>query len=150
MKPVPTAELTDCGPPLAEEGLAGIERFLGMRLPVEYRAFLLRYNGGKPVKTEFPIKSHAEGCIDLELFFGVTREKDADNLESNYRTHRSTLGKDLLPIARTPANDLLALGLTGDKRDHVVFYDVIEEDPKARLHDVADSFAAFMASLTEG
>jgi hypothetical protein len=28
-----------------------------------------------------------------------------------------------------------------------VFYDVIEEAPEARLHDVAESFATFMASL---
>jgi hypothetical protein len=147
MKPSAEPELDKCGPPLAEADVASLERFLALRLPPEYRAFLLQYNGGRPKLTEFPVPSHPESVIDLELFFGVTREKASDNLEWNYKEHRPTLGKHLLAIGRTPANDLLALVLSGDKRHSIVFYDVIEEDPDARLHDVAESFAKFMASL---
>jgi cell wall assembly regulator SMI1 len=39
---------TESGPPLTEERLQGAERRLGVTLPDEYRAFLLRHNGGRP------------------------------------------------------------------------------------------------------
>jgi hypothetical protein len=147
MKPPPEPELEECGPAVSDADVAGLERFLGSRLPPEYRTFLLQYNGGRPKRTAFPVPTHPEGSIDLELFFGLTRDEATSNLEWNYKKHRPALGKHLLPIARTPANDLVALGLSGDKRHAIVFYDAIEDDPKARLHDVAGDFTKFMASL---
>jgi len=147
-KPLPPPELTECGPAVTDADVATLERFLGTRLPVAYRAFLARYNGGKPIKPTFQVPTHPEGSLELELFFGLTRDEGTANLEWNYRTHRTALGKNLLPIGRTATNDLLALGLTGDKRDWVLFYDAIEEEPSAKLHTVSEGFAAFMASLT--
>ena len=147
-KPLPPPELTDCGPPVTDADIAALERFLGTRLPVAYRVFLGRYNGGKAIKPTFHVPSHPEGSMELELFFGLTREEATANLEWNYRKHRTALGKHLLPIGRTATNDLLALGLTGEKRDWVLFYDAVEDDPKAKLHTVTESFTSLMASLT--
>ena len=39
-------EMTEIGPPLTEERIDRLERDLGLKLLPEYRAFLLKYNGG--------------------------------------------------------------------------------------------------------
>lgn len=148
MKPLPEPELVECGPAATETDVGNLERFLGTRLPVAYRAFLARYNGGKPIRPTFQLASHPEGSFEVELFFGLTRDDASANLEGNYRTHRPALGKSLLPIARTATNDLIVLGLAGEKRDWILFFDAIEDDPKKRLHTVTDSFAGFLASMT--
>lgn len=49
-------ELIGTGPPLAESDVVALKLTLGVILPADYRAFLLRWNGGVPEPADFPIE----------------------------------------------------------------------------------------------
>ncbi len=48
--------MEDTGRPLTERDLADLESELGFKLPQAYRAFLMKYNGGRPEPEAFPIE----------------------------------------------------------------------------------------------
>ena len=46
---MPISAFEDSGPPIEEREIAELEHTLGVTLPPDYRTFLLRTNGGRPV-----------------------------------------------------------------------------------------------------
>ena len=51
--------LDECARPLSAEDVQAIEAQIGVRLPDDYKAFLLRHNGGRPRPNAFPIQGLA-------------------------------------------------------------------------------------------
>jgi hypothetical protein len=158
--------------PLTGERLRRLEAQLKARLPDNYRAFLLRYNGGRPTRPRFTYTADGEEQASVqEWFFAVhdqpNEEPDdwtpagwtpaagppphfAQPLEEVWADLRSEKSKSekskvgMLPIARDPAGSLIGLGHTGKRAGAVWLYD---HDTESFVR-LADSFAAFLASLT--
>jgi hypothetical protein len=49
-------QITEPGPSLTDSDIHALERKVGATLPEDYRAFLLRWNGGVPEPGHFPIE----------------------------------------------------------------------------------------------
>ena len=51
--------MTELGPPLSDADVEALEQQIGLRLPAVYKAFLLKYNGGRPSPSAFRIQGLA-------------------------------------------------------------------------------------------
>ncbi len=111
------------GRPLAAEDMAAFEQKYGLALPQDYKAFLLRRNGGRPEKRRFTvlnaaISSHAMYYLPLDA--AVERNLERFFVELN---RGGIIPGDLLPIAATPRGSFVCLALTGANQGCVYFWD---------------------------
>ncbi len=137
---------------LPEDQLARFEARIGRVLPADYRAFLLQHNGGRPVPADFVIS--AEGGTDtLHHTYGLHDGPSSFSLLDAYETYLGRVPPALLPIADDPGGNQICLGIDGEHRGAVFFWDHEREADGGELPSfdnvtpVAPSFAAFLAAL---
>ncbi len=141
------------GRQLSETDIEDVEAQLGFKLPPNYRAFLKKYNGGRPEPALFPIEGmdkNPEG--DIQVFFGGDREIESSNLVWNAEASSGRMPANLLPIACNGCGGLICLSLWGDDAGSVLFWDYYNEQlgPNPgyeNIYRIADSFEAFLESL---
>lgn len=159
---------TDCDPQLTEADLDMIAQRLGVALPLEFRAFLLNYNGGQPEPRWLPDHNRDPyGPLSLEInggfFKAYVPEKPSGEpayygIESNLRfmkaLHEEGPGPflivDMIPFASTQ-HDLgyLLLGTETQNLGHVFhFTDYCHNtgDPE-HLTEYARTFSGFLNSF---
>jgi SMI1-KNR4 cell-wall len=156
------AALDDKSPPAPTAALERFEAKIGHQLPEDYRAFLIRCNGGygcgyieylEPTLEE----QVAVACLN---HVGGFREESYYSLESNhkvYQLHEVRIPKELIWIADDPFGNAICLGISGVHRGKIFFWDH-ENEPNPEQWDgrvetagnielVASSFSEFMAGL---
>ncbi len=105
-------DISDTGPLLTEGHIAHLEQHLDVRLPEDYRSFLLRSNGGKPRPDFFPIQGHktiVSGRVDQ--LFGIGRPAKESNVDWNYKSLIGQLPNYHFPIAAATEGDMVTLSL---------------------------------------
>lgn len=145
--------------PLTSATLKDVEDRLGFELPDDYRNFLLKHNGGQPQPSVFHFKyesgRYADSCID---WFLAVYHGEHDNFETYYEMYkgeRMRLPPELVPIAHDPGGNLICISVIGFRKGAVFFWDHEKEvgdgeSPSYKnIHLIADSFAAFIAKVTE-
>ncbi len=140
------------GRSISESELNKIASEIGLELPTDYKAFLLKYNGGSPEPDAFSIKEHEEKVGTLQLFFGIDREIESSCLKWNYDEYIDRIPNLHLPIACSDTNDLICLVLSKDQYGSVVFWDAMDETSKDNLdniYEVANSFTQLLELLFE-
>lgn len=103
-------------PAEAPPGIAALEERFSIRLPGQYRSFLLRYNGGDTPKTRFRISGVSS---DLRGFFGFGSAR----LGFPESRLESWLSEDLLPIARDSFGNDILIAVRGEGYGSVFFAD---------------------------
>lgn len=139
----PIRDLVGTAHPLEEGDLARFEARHGLRLPVPYQRFLLRYNGGVLKPDWFP---YASGEAHVRAFCGLGTGGSRD-LDAMVRAHARGAGPDgprLLPIAVT--TDEAIVGLVVDEADHGAVY--LRPRGAAPATRIADDFFTFLRSIT--
>jgi hypothetical protein len=138
---------------LAPDDIDALERRVGLRLPDDYRVFLLKYNGGRPVPSGFPIEGLANNPFGaIHFFFGVEDPLEGYNIGWHRNVTPGRLPDNLLPIACDHCGDLICLSLYGDDAGAVLFWDWHTEPPEPSYDNVfriAGSFSEFIDSLRE-
>ena len=145
------------GPPTqpTEEELRLLEEELGVRLPDDYRAFLVKFNGGRPEPNWFPVQGEL-GMGGVDLFLGVRGAGDWDDLLTAKRRLLERMPAHMLPIADAECGNVICLSLgTSDSGsvyywDHELEADEGEVPTYSNLFKVADSFSAFFDSIRQG
>ena len=138
-----------------EEELRLLEQELGERLPNGYRAFLVRFNGGRPEPNWFPMQGEL-GIGGIDLFFGVRSAGDWDDLLTAKRRLLRRMPSHMLPIADAECGNFVCLSLGASDHgsvyywDHELEADEGEEPTYANLSEIADSFASFWEAIREG
>ena len=130
----------------------GFEREFLVVLPKDYRAFLLKYNGGRPKPDGFPVKDHRENILPMHFFFGIRRRYKSSCLDWSYQESRGRIPSELLPIASSHMDDLVCLDLSEERYGQVLFWDLEEEKDFPtwdNVYWVADSFSEFLEVLCE-
>jgi hypothetical protein len=147
--------IVDADPPLDEEQLRAFEARHKVCLPIRYRAFLLRNNGGRPIPSVFTIDGfpdNPDGAI--HVFFGLNTTIESEDLDKLLTLHKGKIPNGILPIACTGGGDMLCLDLrTGG--DQIVYWDcrpfwganVWNEDD---LYFIAETFDSLLLELHEG
>lgn len=111
------------------------------KLPDDYRAFLLRHNGGYPERAGF-----RGGDDSVEFFFGLW-QKHAD---LNYETlaRRNFIPAEMVPIASDAFGNCVLLEVRGSNRGRIWFWDhEMSSDPAKSVSLLASSFTEFIGSL---
>ena len=129
--------------PVTNQELDEFERTVGLALPKQYRAFLLRSNGGVPERDAVDVPT----CVTSPRagvfhFFALRAEHDYADLEWNYRHRWNGIGANILPIASTAGAHQFCLDLASGR---VLLHDPYLDEPE--LHDVAPDFDTFMNLL---
>ena len=141
-------------PPTNEIAIAALEKRIGGRLPEEYRAFLLRDNGGGPDADCFRFADRKGPYTDgkLRAFYAIWDGKHSrmsHAVETFWEGER--IPRELLPIGYDSFGNQICIAFAGPHRGRVYFWDHEREtDPAsyANLDRIADSFDAFCALLT--
>src|SRR5258708_1910649 len=135
--------IEDIGPSLSEAEISGFERELGASLPDDYRAFLLRNNGGTPVRCAYEDEG-VEAILFEFLSLVPSRE---DGLRCYWDEVKYEVGDGLLPFAINHAAEVLCLSLPGGEVYCTDGFSTGEGNQG--LRHIADSFGAFFSLLFE-
>ncbi len=134
-----------------EQDVCAFETSLGVRLPEDYRRFLLKHNGGRPRPATFRIGA-AEGESRVHLFLGLHDGPSWASLRRDVETLRHRIPRNTIPIGDDPFGNSLLLVLQGSRRGELCFWDhECEGGPSTwdNVTPVAASFTAFLESLKE-
>lgn len=109
-------------PPLAECDLDAFEAKWSLTLPADYRSFLLKTNGGRPVPDTFVLAGHPTQPISgVRAFLGIGASTETEDIEVHLREEMVGVPAPVLPIASTESVDLICLDLR--QATNVVFWD---------------------------
>jgi len=145
-------QLLQPNPPIDAGQLLAFGVRYNLDLPLAYRNFLLRNNGGQPVPAAFPIKGfpdNPEGVI--QAFFGLNASIPTENLDKIMTELTDRIPKGILPIACTDGDDFVCIDLRKGG-EPVVFWDrkpfwgnnVWSDD---ELYPVTGNFESFLNKL---
>ena len=148
--------------PAVDIEITSFEALIGAKLPNSYVNFLLHHNGGKVSPEAFSIEwtdqYWAEGNDKgaVSWFFGLIDDEDV-GLENNYHEFKERIPSGTLPIADDPGGNLLLLGLSGDRKGHIMFWVMDEEvdweggetPDFSNVGHLANSFETFLSALSE-
>jgi hypothetical protein len=132
-----------------------LETRLGIRLPHDYKNFLLSHNGGR---TEpwmmFNIHGNKrDSHAIVGFFFSIGGDSNID-LEANVHAYSDRVPGNILPIASDPGGNLLCISVSGVDEGKLYFWTHEEECEDGEmpsyenLYFVADSFRELIASFS--
>lgn len=133
------------GPALNDEDIARAERQLKVQFPEQYRTFLKRYNGGRPVPDGFPEGSRARNST-LQVFYRI--EERPRNLVEQVKELREIgrISLEYLPIANDDFDNIICLMVTGPDAGKVYFWEHESADDAAFL-ELAPDLDRFLATF---
>ena len=99
-----------------EDNILRIEKSYGIELPMDYKEFLNKYNGGYTPKTKFKI---GKVSSDIRGFYGVGKVKLS--LDSVYI--EEWLDKRVLPIACDYYGNYIVIGISKENQGEIFFCD---------------------------
>src|SRR5687767_2580603 len=100
----------EAGPVISELDVRRFERDAKLVLPEDYRAFLLRHNGGRPVPAGFTLTLGGEAmCWRIHFFFGLNDPVESCPLQWNFDITHETRPPGTLPIADDEGGNMLYL-----------------------------------------
>lgn len=143
--------------PTSPTAIAQFEARWGVLLPVEYKEFLLKSNGGMPTADVFDIPGfHGQGS-SLNSFYGIHDGPEHHQLDHAYQVHRERIPADLIPIAYDAFGNEICIGWKGKRRGKIYFWDhedELDENGLSRqdyrnVFLVANSLQEFLDNLEE-
>jgi hypothetical protein len=130
-------------PATHELAVAAFEKKIDVRLPEDYRRFLLACNGGEPVDGEFAVAEW--GATVIHFFFGLSTGERVYDLDWRKEKLADVFPASVIAIASDPGGYLVALGVRGKAEGKVYFWD--RGDKLEQLVRIAPSFDSFLSSL---
>lgn len=136
-----------------EPTVTEFEQQFGVKLPTDYRSFLLQNNGGNFKKQVFFVDDLKQDIM-LGVLYGITNEKSIDlTIASWMEEYGDELQENALIIGADPGGGMLLYITAGEDMgiyywDHAHFFPQSSEE-EGNTYFVAPSFAAFCALLTD-
>ena len=141
-----------------EELVVEKEKKWRLCLPVEYKEFIMKYNGGSPAKNSFDYNNHSYAIVRFLCILKNVRENnmgwyDISVVESQIgerlTENEDLIGIEVLPIAELFAGDYLCLDFRKDKVNPTICVWNHEESSEfePRTYLVADDFKEFLSLL---
>lgn len=164
----PKIRFVEPGPPVSPRDLEAFEARIGARLPDDYRAYLLRYNGAQPLLEG----AEQDGCVvrvrwdgkaprasgsaaSFEGFLGLLPAPGVvPDLAETWNEFRGRIPKETIPIGRDPGGSLFLLVLYGPSRGSILFwsrrYEGVEDAGLASESEGAYANVGFLAPSFTG
>lgn len=139
---------------LSEPVLKALEIYWGFGLPKDYRAFLIKHNGGSPTIDYFNFKDDKNDGSDIRYFLGIYPD-EYRNLLGFLKIYNERLPNNIFPIGYDSGGNLICISVKGPDRGKIYFWNhEMEADPAqgevpdySNLTLIADSFDEFINSL---
>src|SRR5687768_9249320 len=107
--------------PAPEGALADTERQLEVKIPEDYREYLLEIcNGGRPQDNVF---EQGEVSTGVASFFGVGHPEDDEDMIKVYEIYKDRVPSWLLPVADTEEGNLICISIRQEDEGAVYFWD---------------------------
>jgi hypothetical protein len=141
----------------SEQELLTWEKATGIKLPDDYRHFLLAWNGGTISSYVFIHRYPQVTSAEAELILDVLCDWDdvLDNSRWDEALHLRSVPPQHLVIGKNPSGVYVLLSLAPDTYGHIRtwyknYYFTWGESENDQLGEVAPSFSAFITGLKEG
>ncbi len=123
-----------------EEKIEAFEKKFNFKFPEEYCGFLLKYNGGRTVKTNFRKKVSS----DLEGLYGFDDSAESFNYNTplNEEMVEEHLEHGMMPIGENCFGDIIMVGVGDDNNGQIFFY---YHDRPRKYIKITDNFRDFVA-----
>jgi hypothetical protein len=138
----------ESGPLISELDVRRFERGHNLVLPSDYKAFLLKHNGGRPVPPDFLLKLEDEPVHwRVHFFFGLNDREESCCLPWNWEITSETRPAGTLPIAGDEAGNMLYLRWDEPDRGSVHFGATPSDGRRVQLIRICGSFTEFLERL---
>ena len=137
----------DAGPAIDGSDIVLVEGEIGEVLPPDYRAFLLRYNGGLPTPDIVDIPKLPGSPTDVQVLFGVRRSVESSNIAWNWHAYGERIPRGCLPIACDSGGNLFCMSIVASDKGAISYVD--QSASPWRSYRVADSFTDFLDALRD-
>ncbi|MFY2561720.1 SMI1/KNR4 family protein [Corallococcus terminator] len=139
---------TEGGPSRSDEEVQLFEAQHGIKLPRQFRDFLLVTNGRMPERDLFQIDGFQENPHGrIHVFFGLNDPVESCNLDWNLRVFEGRIPGWLLPIATTEGSDKICLATSGGDEGGIYYWDAHAPSGTNSAYLLADDFGTFVSSL---
>ncbi|KTD85742.1 SMI1/KNR4 family protein [Paenibacillus etheri] len=130
---------------LTESRLQDFERIIRVKLPQQYREFLLKNNGGYLRPYYFTI-SKEQGNGMVNIFYGIGEMYG--NLNKKIDIFDDIMDIGFIPIADDPGGNQICLGLTEKPFGNIYFW-IHDEDPEDmnNMYFFTKDFEEFLEKL---
>jgi SMI1 / KNR4 family (SUKH-1) len=140
----------EAAPPISEIDLRRFERDANLALPPDYRTFLLKHNGGRPVPADFMLTLEDEPeHWRVHFFFGLNDPEESCCLRWNWEITKATRPAGTIPIASDEGGNMFYLRWDGPDEGSVHFGATPSDGRRVRLVHICASFSEFLAQLHE-
>lgn len=147
-------EILDSAPKIDSAKLEWVESLFRFKLPNDYKTFLLRFNGGRPLKSSFDFVGvdGLQNTSDLKMFYSIGNPESEDNLETNitYYWENERLAKSVIPIAVDYGGNLICMSILAKDYGAIYFWDhefELELELDENLAKLDNSFIDFIDNL---
>jgi len=137
---------------LTIDQIEGVEQRLKLKLPYEYKEFLMKYNGGIPSSNIVTYYDHLGRSTRsvVDYFLAIYDEYGYDNLVIKYEyfisSNRIPLG--ILPIASDPFGNLICISTREKDNGKIYFLDhELDQSDYGNLGVISNNFSEFLRSL---
>jgi cell wall assembly regulator SMI1 len=138
-------EILESKPAVTEAAIVRLEKRLKSKLPLPYREFLLRHNGGRPQPATFVPSDKDRPTEVINSFLALDGDPDVDDLSTFLKLYKKRLPASFLPVAYDAFGNLICIGLQGPGRGRVYFWNHESERKDDRL--IADDWDSFLESF---
>jgi cell wall assembly regulator SMI1 len=140
------SSIKESAKPLDEDALEQCEKDLGVRMPDQFRSFLLKHNGGRPTPACFDFRD-SEGGSTIQWFHGISEDYNKSLLRKSRMFHER-IPQGLLPIASDDGGNQICISVRETDYGKIYLWDHEDPDPD-NIIVVADTFDEFLAGLHE-
>lgn len=143
------------GPATSLEEIADFESKIELVLPDEYKAFLLKYNGGQPTPDSYAMWGKDTISEVVHFFYGFRMKYECFNLIDNICCYDERMPFELIPIACDPFDNQICISTKPSEYGWIWFWDhegevLTGEEPDYRnCTKVAESINELLEKLVE-
>jgi hypothetical protein len=149
-------QLNESYEPITSEKINNLENKTDINIPLNYKEFLLKNNGGYPKKRGFLYRVQTNGRrAVVNKFLGI-HDGENNNLYKyliTYKIREKRLPSNLIPIANDPGGNLICLSINGEDVGKVYFWDHDleaeegQEPDYSNVYFIADCIEDFLKDL---
>ncbi|NWJ48686.1 MAG: SMI1/KNR4 family protein [Chloroflexi bacterium] len=143
------------GPALSEADIIQAEGELGIEFPQAYKDFLMKYYGGRPKLTSFPLFGDSlTSRGSIHWLYSINKVNYNYDIIENMHTFKGRIPTNFLTIGEDPGGNIICISFRGPDAGKVYYWDHEGEldkssmDSYENVYFIADSFEEFINSLT--
>lgn len=146
-----TYTIRNAGAKIYDYDIQRMEKLLNVQLPDDYKSFLIRNNGGRPVPKYFLIGDPKNRRVGQVLdFFGIDDPVESCRLDWNYHVFSERMPNGFFPIACEDGGNIICLAIDSGRFGSVYYWDHNGETATRDMESVSKlstTFNQFMENL---